>query len=78
MAEDDRKAPKYYDFLNQIYSADCHYVVWIHPEKGTFRYYLREFDGSSFLDNFIMIIIAVNMISMAMNYENCHPTYDNV
>ena len=76
LAADDRKAPKYYDFLNQIYTAESHYVVWVHPEKGTFRYYLREFADSSFLDNFIMIIIALNMISMAMNYENCHPIYD--
>ena len=76
LAEDDKKAPKYYDFLNQIYSAESHYVIWVHPEKGTFRYYLREFADSTFLDNFIMIIIALNMISMAMNYENSHPTYD--
>ena len=76
LAEDDRKAPKYYDFLNQIYTAESHYVIWVHPNKGTFRYYLREFADSAFLDNFIMIIIGLNMISMAMNYENCHPNYD--
>ena len=76
LAADDKKAPKYYDFLNQIASAESHYVIWIHPEKGTIRYYLREFADSTFLDNFIMIIIGLNMISMAMVYENCHPTYD--
>ena len=76
LAEDDKKAPKYYDFLNQIHSAESHYVIWVHPEKGTFKYYLREFADSTFLDNFIMIIIALNMISMAMNYENSHPVYD--
>jgi len=76
LAENDKKAPKYYDFLNQIYSAESHYVIWVLPEKGTFRYYLREFADSAFLDNFIMVIIALNMISMAMNYENCHPYYD--
>ena len=76
LAEDDKKAPKYYDFLNQIYTAESHYVVWVLPEKGTLRYYLREFADSTFLDNFIMVIIGLNMISMAMNYENCHPFYD--
>ena len=76
LAEDDKKAPKYYDFLNQVCSAESHYVIWVHPEKGTFRYYLREFADSAFLDNFIMLIIALNMISMALNYENSHPTYD--
>ena len=76
LAQDDKKAPKYYDFLNQITSAESHYVIWLHPDKGTIRYYLREFADSSFLDNFIMIIIGLNMISMAMVYENCHPIYD--
>ena len=76
LAEDDKKAPKYFDFLNQITSAESHYVIWVHPDKGTFRYYLREFADSSFLDNFIMIIIGLNMISMAMIYENNHPNYD--
>ena len=76
LAEDDKKAPKYYDFLNQITSAESHYVVWVHPNKNSFRYYLREFADSSFLDNFIMIIIGLNMISMAMLFENAHPTYE--
>ena len=76
LAEDDKKAPKYYDFLNQITSAESHYVVWVHPNKNSFRYYLREFADSSFLDNFIMIIIGLNMITMAMLFENAHPTYE--
>ena len=76
LADDDKKAPKYYDFLNQITSAESHYVIWVHPDKNSFRYYIREFADSSFLDNFIMIIIGLNMISMAMIYENNHPTYD--
>ena len=76
LAEDDKKAPKYFDFLNQITSAESHYIIWVHPEKGTFRYYLREFADSTFLDNFIMIIIGLNMISMAMNFDLSPPTYD--
>jgi hypothetical protein len=76
LAEDDKKAPKYYDFLNQITSAESHYVIWVHPQKGTFRYYLREFADSTFLDNFIMIIIGLNMISMAMNFDLSPPSYD--
>ena len=76
LAEGDKKAPKYYDFLNQITSAESHYVIWVHPNKGTFWYYIREFADSTFLDNFIMVIILLNMISMAMIYENSHPTYE--
>ena len=78
LAEGDKKAPKYYDFLNQITSAESHYVLWTRPPKGTWRYYIREFCDSSFLDNFIMVIIVLNMITMAMGFENCPPVYEEV
>ena len=76
LAEDDKKAPKYYDFLTQIYSAESDYVTWVRPSRGSFKFYLREFADSSFLDNFIMGCIFLNMVSMAMNYENCHENYN--
>ena len=76
LAEDDKKAPKYYDFLTQIYSAESDFVTWVRPVRGSLRYYLREFADSSFLDNFIMGCIFLNMVSMAMNYENCHEKYN--
>ena len=78
LAADDKKAPKYYDFLNQITSAESHYVIWVHPPKGTWRFYVREFCDSSFLDNFIMAIIVLNMITMAMGFENCPPLYEQI
>jgi hypothetical protein len=46
------------------------------PEKGTFRFYLREFADSNFLDNFIMICIVLNLISMAMAFDLSDETYD--
>ena len=76
LAADDKKAPKYYDFLTQIYKAESDYVTWVRPVRGTLRYYLREFADSTFLDNFIMGCIFLNMVSMAMNYENCHENYN--
>ena len=76
LAEDDKKAPKYYDFLTQIYQAESDYEIWVRPRKGTLRYYLREIADSSFLDNFIMGCIFLNMISMAMNYENSPEWYN--
>jgi len=77
LAADDRKAPKYYDFLNQITSAESHYAIWVRPPKGTWRYYVREFCDSAFLDNFIMVIIVLNMITMAMGFENSPPAYES-
>ena len=78
LAADDKKAPKYYDFLNQITSAESHYVLWVRPPKGTWRYYVREFCDSSFLDNFIMVIIVLNMMTMAMGFENCPRVYEQI
>ena len=78
LAVTDKKAPKYYDFLNQITSAESHYIIWVRPKKGTWRYYLREFCDSSFLDNFIMVIIILNMITMAIGFENSPPVYEEI
>ena len=69
LAEDDKKAPKYYDFLTQICDAESHYVVWKKPKKGTYSYYLREIADSALLDNIIMVVIFLNMIFMALNFE---------
>ena len=76
LAKDDKKAPKYYDFLTQIPQAQSDYEVWVRPPKGSLRYYLREFADSNFLDNFIMACIFLNMISMAMNFENSSEQYN--
>jgi hypothetical protein len=75
-AKDDKKAPKYYDFLTQIDKAQSNYSIWVRPEKGSIRYYLREFADSTFLDNFIMGCIVLNMISMAINYDTADSKYD--
>ena len=76
LAPEDKKAPKYYDFLTQIVGAETHYVIWVRPNKGSLRYYLREFADSNFLDKAIMSCIFLNLIAMALNYEGCHPTYE--
>ena len=76
LADDDKKAPKYYDFLTQIPNAQSDYEIWVRPSKGTLRYYLREFADSNFLDNFIMACIFLNMISMAMNFDNPPEAYN--
>ena len=76
IAEDDKKAPKYYDFLTQIVTAEPHYIVWKKPADGTFAYTLREFADSTYLDNFIMIVIFLNMIFMALSFEGSSSTYN--
>jgi hypothetical protein len=76
VAEGDKKAEKYYDFLQQIETSKPDYVKFIKPEPGTFQFYLRTAADSAILDNGIMIIIFLNMIVMAMNYEGCDEGYE--
>ena len=76
LAPEDKKAPKYYDFLTQIINANTHYVTWIRPNKGSFKYYVREFVDSSFLEKTIMFCIFLNLITMGISYEGCTDTYD--
>ena len=76
VAPEDKKAEKYYDFLTQIEFARPNYITFIKPKENSIRWYIREFADSSGLDNFIMIIIFLNMISMAMNFEGCDETYE--
>ena len=51
LAPDDRKAPKYYDFLTQIESTSPDYITYVKPQEGTFRYKLRNFVDHSYFDN---------------------------
>ena len=76
IAEGDKKAPKYYDFLTQICNAETHYIVWKKPKEGSFFYILREFADSSYLDNFIMVVIFLNMIFMALSYEGSSSSFN--
>ena len=76
LAEGDKKAPKYYDFLMQIKDADPHYFVWLRPNKGTFKYYLRDFVESKIFASFIVACIFFNFISISMNYEGSNGGYE--
>ena len=78
VADGDKKAAKYYDFLTQIEDAQPDYITYIKPREGSFRYKLRNFVDSSYFDNFIMAIIFLNMISMAMNYDDCDSGYEYI
>ena len=78
VGENDKKAEKYYDFLQQIELADPEYSTYLSPEEGTIKYYLVMVANSKFLDNFIMIIILLNMIVMAINYDATPSGYQSM
>ena len=75
IGEDDKKAEKYYDFLNQVEKSDPEYSSYLNPKEGTLKFYLVSIANSKFLDNGIMIVIFLNMISMAINYDGTGPAY---
>ena len=76
LAPNDKKAPKYLDFLTQIIQSNSHYVTWLRPNKGSFQYYLREFADSNLLNNAIMACIFLNFLVMILNYEGCNANYE--
>ena len=78
LAPNDKKAPKYLDFLTQILNSNSHYVTWLRPNKGSIKYYLREFADSNLLNNTIMACIFLNFLAMIINYEGCTSTYELV
>ena len=78
ISKDDKKAPKYYDFLTQIVDAQSNYILWNKPMKGTIKYYLREIVDSNFFEDTIMIIIFLNMIVMALSYDGCSEKLTNI
>ena len=75
LAPDDKKAPKYYDFLTQIIKADSHYDIWLRPNKNSIQYYIREFAESKLLDKIITSCILLNLLIMMINYEGCDSTF---
>ena len=76
-AKDDKKAPKYYDFLIQILNANSDYLIWNKPMKGTIRYYLRELVDNEIFENTIIFIIILNMILMAISYDGSSANFAN-
>ena len=78
IAKDDKKAPKYYDFLNQILDARSDYIIWNKPMKGTIKYYLREFVDNDIFQYTMMVIILLNMILMAISFDGSSANLSNL
>ena len=77
VSKKDKKAPKYYDFLIQILDAESNYIIWNKPMKGTIKSILREFVDSEIFENFIIIVIILNMILMCISYDGCSEKLTN-
>ena len=75
LAEGDKKAPKYFDFLQLLEHAEPDFNCYLRYKEGTAWWYLSRIALSKWLDNFIMIVIFLNMIIMAINYDGTGPAY---
>lgn len=73
---DNAKAEKYWDYLKQIEFTKPDYQNFRVPD-GSFRRSLYRIAKSSYLDNFIMAIIVMNMVIMAMSYEGSTAAYNS-
>jgi len=78
IAKDDKKAPKYYDFLNQILDEKSDYIIWNKPMKGTIKYYLREFVDNEIFQYTMMTIILLNMILMVISFDGSPSNLSNL
>jgi hypothetical protein len=73
---DNEQAEKYWDYLTQIERAKPDWATLRVPESG-FRRFLYRIVTSKYMDNFIMSIIILNMITMAMSYEGSGNAYNS-
>lgn len=72
----NKTAEKYWDYLQQIDRSKPEFATFKKPD-GRFRKFLFEkFNNNKYFDNFIMVVIILNMITMAMNYEGSGETFN--
>ena len=78
ISKDDKNAPEYFDYLNQIIGAQSNYIIWNKPMKGTIKSYLRAFVDSEIFENSIMIIIGLNTILMCLSHDGSSEKFINI
>lgn len=65
---------QYWDFLKQIEVANPEWSTFRTPDKGI-RKFFYNFMQSKFVDNFIISIILMNLLTMAVDYQGSSPTF---
>ena len=73
--KDNKEASKWWDYLSQIYDARPDFAGFQVP-TNKFRHFLYLIISSKYFDNFIMLIIFSNMISMAIAIEDSSDNYN--
>jgi hypothetical protein len=73
----NQAAEKYWDFLKQIEFAKPEFASFKLPEEGL-RRHLYMIATSKYLDNFIMLVIILNMILMAVSFEGSDSNFNGI
>lgn len=74
---DNKDAQKYLDYLSQLNSAKPEYNTF-KKKTDKIQIFFTRIVTFSWFDNFIMIIILCNMITMAIDYEESPDSYENI
>lgn len=74
---DNADTEKYWDYLSQIEGSKPEWESFKVPEKGIQKA-LYLVATSKYLENTIMAVIILNMITMAMSYDGSSPFYNNI
>ncbi len=75
--QDNKHAEKWWDYLSQVETSSPDWAEYLVPEDP-FRLKIYEIVTSSFVDNFIMIVILLNIVTMAINHEISGEMYNTV
>jgi hypothetical protein len=76
--QQDKNAEKWYDLLIQIETCSPEWEAYLEPEEKTFKKKIYDICVSSYLDNFIMLIIILNLFTMAMTFDSAKEIYNTI
>jgi hypothetical protein len=71
-------AQRYYELLLQIYNAEPEFNLIKPDEKHPIVRRIYSIISTSYFENGILVVIVLNVVVMAMNYEGSSQTYQNV
>ena len=74
----NKTAEKYWDYLQQIERSKPEFETFKKPNGGIRKFLFEKFNNNKYFDNFIMVIIVLNMITMAMSYEGSGNTFNTL
>lgn len=65
----NKAAEKWWDYLSQVETSTPDWADFIVPPKGSIREKIFDLMQNPWMDNFIMIVIILNLFSMGVNFE---------